>query len=145
MRATALVLLAGAAAALQPTLRVHAARPVRTSGNPVQKTMIGINDLLANRFQCLHALSRPARRPPPRTGDIVQPPRHRADASGGVIVDTHTGIVARAEPEREDGMVDIRPQPRELDSDAELGLTVLAPGIALFALIAVVAQFAHPV
>ena len=57
----------------------------------------------------------------------------------------HTGIVARAEPEREDGMVDIRPQPRELDSDAELGLTVLAPGIALFALIAVVAQFAHPV
>ena len=29
--------------------------------------------------------------------------------------------------------------------DAELGLTVLAPGIALFALIAVVAQFAHPV
>ena len=60
-------------------------------------------------------------------------------------VDTNTGIVARAEPEREDGMVDIRPQPRELDSDAELGLTVLAPGIALFALIAVVAQFAHPV
>ena len=58
---------------------------------------------------------------------------------------THTGIVARAEPEREEGMVDIRPQPRELDSDAELGLTVLAPGIALFALIAVVAQFAHPV
>ena len=42
-------------------------------------------------------------------------------------------------------MVDIRPQPRELDSDAELGLTVLAPGIALFALIAVVAQFVHPV
>ena len=42
-------------------------------------------------------------------------------------------------------MVDIRPQPRELDSDAELGLTVLAPGIALFTLIAVVAQFAHPV
>ena len=39
-------------------------------------------------------------------------------------------------------MGDIRPQPRELDSDAELGLTVLAPGIALFALIAVVAQFA---
>ena len=65
---------------------------------------------------------------------------------GGVIVDRrHTGIVARAEPEREDGMVDIRPQPRELDSDAELGLTVLAPGIALFALIAVVSQFAHPV
>ncbi len=58
---------------------------------------------------------------------------------------THAGIVVRAEPEREDGMVDIRPQPRELDSDAELGLTVLAPGIALFALIAVVAQFAHPV
>ena len=58
---------------------------------------------------------------------------------------THAGIVARAEPEREEGMVDIRPQPRELDSDAELGLTVLAPGIALFALIAVVAQFAHPV
>ena len=29
--------------------------------------------------------------------------------------------------------------------DAELGLTVLAPGIALFALVAVVAQFAHPV
>ena len=50
-----------------------------------------------------------------------------------------------AEYSREDGMVDIRPQPRELDSDAELGLTVLAPGIALFALIAVVAQFAHPV
>ena len=42
-------------------------------------------------------------------------------------------------------MVDIRPQPRELDSDAELGLTVLAPGIALFAIIAAVAQFAHPV
>ena len=63
----------------------------------------------------------------------------------GEKVDAHTGIVARAEPEREDGMVDIRPQPRELDSDAELGLTVLAPGIALFALIAVVAQFAHPV
>jgi hypothetical protein len=58
---------------------------------------------------------------------------------------THAGIVARAEPEREDGMVDIRPQPRELESDAELGLTVLAPGIALFALIAIVAQFAHPV
>ena len=58
---------------------------------------------------------------------------------------THAGTVARAEPEREEGMVDIRPQPRELDSDAELGLTVLAPGIALFALIAVVAQFAHPV
>ena len=58
---------------------------------------------------------------------------------------THAGIVARAEPEREDGMVDIRPQPRELDSDAELGLTVLAPGIALFALVAIVAQFAHPV
>ena len=58
---------------------------------------------------------------------------------------THAGIVSRAEPEREEGMVDIRPQPRELDSDAELGLTVLAPGIALFALIAVVAQFAHPV
>ena len=58
---------------------------------------------------------------------------------------THAGIVARAEPEREEGMVDISPQPRELDSDAELGLTVLAPGIALFALIAVVAQFAHPV
>ena len=64
---------------------------------------------------------------------------------GGVKVDADTGIVARAEPEREEGMVDIRPQPRELDSDAELGLTVLAPGIALFALIAVVAQFAHPV
>ena len=59
---------------------------------------------------------------------------------------THTGIVARAEPEREDGLGgDIRPQPRELDSDAELGLTVLAPGIALFALVAIVAQFAHPV
>ena len=59
---------------------------------------------------------------------------------------THTGIVARAEPEREDGLGgDIRPQPRELDSDAELGLTVLAPGIALFALIAIVAQFAHPI
>mmetsp|Transcript_23200 Transcript_23200/g.60397 ORF Transcript_23200/g.60397 Transcript_23200/m.60397 type:complete len:86 (-) Transcript_23200:39-296(-) len=58
---------------------------------------------------------------------------------------SRTSIVARAEPEREEGMVDIRPQPRELDSDAELGLTVLAPGIALFALIAVVAQFAHPV
>ena len=59
---------------------------------------------------------------------------------------THAGIVSRAEPEREDGLGgDIRPQPRELDSDAELGLTVLAPGIALFALIAVVAQFAHPV
>ena len=58
---------------------------------------------------------------------------------------THAGIVARAEPEREDGMVDIRPQPRELESDAELGLTVLAPGIALFALVAIVAQFAHPV
>ena len=59
---------------------------------------------------------------------------------------THAGIVARAEPEREDGLGgDIRPQPRELDSDAELGLTVLAPGIALFAIIAAVAQFAHPV
>jgi hypothetical protein len=65
---------------------------------------------------------------------------------GVAKVDAHTGIVARAEPEREDGLGgDIRPQPRELDSDAELGLTVLAPGIALFALIAVVAQFAHPV
>ena len=64
----------------------------------------------------------------------------------GEKVDAHAGIVARAEPEREDGLGgDIRPQPRELDSDAELGLTVLAPGIALFALIAVVAQFAHPV
>ena len=84
--------------------------------------------------------------PPPRTGEIVQPPRHRADASVWRKGRRHTGIVARAEPEREDGLGgDIRPQPRELDSDAELGLTVLAPGIALFALIAVVAQFAHPV
>jgi hypothetical protein len=32
-----------------------------------------------------------------------------------------------------------------LDSDAELGLTVLAPGLALFALVAIVSQFAHPV
>ena len=86
-----------------------------------------------------------ATRAPPRTGEIVQPPRHRADASVWRKGRRHTGIVARAEPEREDGMVDIRPQPRELDSDAELGLTVLAPGIALFALIAIVAQFAHPV
>ena len=79
-------------------------------------------------------------------GEIVHPPRHRADASVWRKGRRHTGIVARAEPEREDGLGgDIRPQPRELDSDAELGLTVLAPGIALFALIAVVAQFAHPV
>ena len=86
-----------------------------------------------------------ATRAPPRTGEIVQPPRHRADASTAKR-STHTGIVARAEPEREDGLGgDIRPQPRELDSDAELGLTVLAPGIALFALVAIVAQFAHPV
>ena len=70
-----------------------------------------------------------------------RPARRTSTANGR----RHAGIVARAEPEREEGMVDIRPQPRELDSDAELGLTVLAPGIALFALIAVVAQFAHPV
>ena len=83
--------------------------------------------------------------PPPRTGEIVQPhaiEQTRRRRTGR----RHTGIVARAEPEREDGLGgDIRPQPRELDSDAELGLTVLAPGIALFALIAIVAQFAHPV
>ena len=56
-----------------------------------------------------------------------------------------TSIVARAEPKREEGYIDIKPQPRELDSDAELGLTVLAPGLALFALVAIVSQFAHPV
>ena len=51
MRVGALVLLAGAAAALQPTLRVHAAaRPLRTSASPVQKTTKGINDLVAKRF-----------------------------------------------------------------------------------------------
>jgi len=51
MRATTLVLLAGAAAALQPTLRVHAAaRSSRTSANPVQKTTKGIDDLIAKRF-----------------------------------------------------------------------------------------------
>jgi len=50
MRATTLVLLVAGAAALQPTLRVHAAaRPVRTSGDPVQKTTQGIDDLLAKR------------------------------------------------------------------------------------------------
>ena len=80
------------------------------------------------------------------TGAIVQPHAIEQTRRCGEKVDAHTGIVARAEPEREDGLGgDIRPQPRELDSDAELGLTVLAPGIALFALIAVVAQFAHPV
>ena len=80
-----------------------------------------------------------------RTGEIVQP--HAIEQTRRRRTDRrHAGIVARAEPEREDGLGgDIRPQPRELDSDAELGLTVLAPGIALFALIAVVAQFAHPV
>ena len=87
-----------------------------------------------------------ATRAPPRTREIVHPPRHRADASVWRKGRRHTGIVARAEPEREDGLGgDIRPQPRELDSDAELGLTVLAPGIALFALVAIVAQFAHPI
>ena len=51
MRATTLVLLAVGAAALQPTLRVHvAARPGRTSANPVQKTTKGIDDLMAKRF-----------------------------------------------------------------------------------------------
>ena len=51
MRVGALVLLAGAAAALQPTLRVHAAaRPGRTSANPVQKTTKGIDDRMATRF-----------------------------------------------------------------------------------------------
>ena len=74
---------------------------------------------------------------------LEPPPARRTSTAKGR---RHTGIVARAEPEREDGLGgDISPQPRELDSDAELGLTVLAPGIALFALIAVVAQFAHPV
>ena len=87
-----------------------------------------------------------ATRAPPRTGEIVQPPTPSSRRVGVAKVDAHTGIVARAEPEREDGLGgDIRPQPRELDSDAELGLTVLAPGIALFALVAIVAQFAHPV
>ena len=38
------------AAALQPALRVHAAaRPGRTSANPVQKTTKGIDDLMARR------------------------------------------------------------------------------------------------
>ena len=51
MRATTLVLLVAGAAALQPTLRVHAAaRPTRTSGCPVQKTTKGIYDMKANRF-----------------------------------------------------------------------------------------------
>ena len=51
MRATTLVLLVAGAAALQPTLRVHAAaRSGRTSGNPVQKTTKGIDDLMAKRF-----------------------------------------------------------------------------------------------
>jgi hypothetical protein len=51
MRATTLVLLVAGAAALQPTLRVHAAaRPLRTSASPVQKTTKGINDLVAKRF-----------------------------------------------------------------------------------------------
>ena len=51
MRVGALVLLAGAAAALQPSLRVHAAaRQLRTSGCPVQKTAKGIDDLMAKRF-----------------------------------------------------------------------------------------------
>ena len=125
MRATTLVLLVAGAAALQPALRVHAAaRPTRTSGRPVQKQPKESTTCLYRDEPILTLVPRmrPARQP-----------------------STHAGIVARAEPEREEGMVDIRPQPRELDSDAELGLTVLAPGIALFALIAVVAQFAHPV
>ena len=50
MRVGALVLLAGAAAALQPTLRVHAAARSRTSANLVQKTTKGIDDLMAKRF-----------------------------------------------------------------------------------------------
>ena len=50
MRVGALVLLAGAAAALQPTLRVHAAARSRTSGCPVQKTTKGIDDLTAKRL-----------------------------------------------------------------------------------------------
>ena len=50
MRATTLVLLVAGAAALQPTLRVHAAARSRTSGCPVQKTTKGIDDLMAKRF-----------------------------------------------------------------------------------------------
>ena len=50
MRATTLVLLVAGAAALQPTLRVHAAARSRTSGCPVQKTTQGIDDLIAKRF-----------------------------------------------------------------------------------------------
>ena len=51
MRVGALVLLAGAAAALQPTLRVHAAaRPIRTSGSPVQKNNPRNRRSMAKRF-----------------------------------------------------------------------------------------------
>ena len=50
MRATTLVLLVAGAAALQPTLRMHAAARSRTSGCPVQKTTKGIDDLRAKRF-----------------------------------------------------------------------------------------------
>ena len=51
MRATTLVLLVAGAAALQPTLRVHAAaRPTRTSASPVQKATKGIDDLIASRL-----------------------------------------------------------------------------------------------
>ena len=53
MRATTLVLLVAGAAALQPTLRVHAAARSRTSGCPVQKTTKGIDELMAKGFKHL--------------------------------------------------------------------------------------------
>mmetsp|Transcript_3553 Transcript_3553/g.11019 ORF Transcript_3553/g.11019 Transcript_3553/m.11019 type:complete len:85 (+) Transcript_3553:639-893(+) len=41
--------------------------------------------------------------------------------------------------------IDIKPKPRDMEEGESLGLSVLAPPVALFILVAIVSQFATPV
>ena len=107
MRATTLVLLVAGAAALQPALRVHAAaRPGRTSAQCENNERNRRPD--GKLILMLVTLD--------RVPGVVQPPCIEQTRRCGAA---HTGV-ARA-GQREDGLGgDVEPQPRELDSDAEL-------------------------